>query len=136
MRRLPDDFIADLEPPLPPISPIRIRFVNPASAAVLRGGAPSANRSSTGWLRQGRSSTSAARTAICSYLEDYVRGLLARVVAPGGRLILGAYGSRTRNVPAFDVAAFMRAAGLAVAGQTTVGSVPEAQFAWTDAAAE
>jgi len=26
-----------------------------------------------------------------TYLEDYVRGLLARVVAPGGRLILGAY---------------------------------------------
>jgi len=71
-----------------------------------------------------------------TYLEDYVRGLLARVVAPGGRLILGAYGSRTRNLPAFDVAAFMRTVGLAVAGQTTVGSAPEAQFAWTDAAAE
>jgi SAM-dependent methyltransferase len=71
-----------------------------------------------------------------TYLVDYVRGLLARVVAPGGRLILGAYGSRTRNLPAFDVAAFMRTMGLAVVGETTVGSVPEAQFAWTDAAAE
>jgi len=71
-----------------------------------------------------------------TYLEDYVRGLLARVVAPAGRLILGAYGSRTRNLPAFDVGAFMRMVGLAVAGQTTVGSVPEAQFAWTDAPAE
>lgn len=71
-----------------------------------------------------------------SFLEEYLRGLLARVVAPGGRLIVGAYGSRTQNRPAFDVAGFMRMVGLAVAGQTTAGSVPEAQFAWTDAAAE
>jgi SAM-dependent methyltransferase len=71
-----------------------------------------------------------------AYLEDYIRGLLARVAAPGGRVILGAYGSRTRNLPAFDVAAVMQTMGLTVAGQTRVGSVPEAQFAWTDAATE
>ena len=69
-----------------------------------------------------------------TYLEDYVRRLLARVVAPGGRLILGAYGSRTRRLPAFDVAAFMRTAGIPVVGQRTVGSIPEAQFAWTQLA--
>lgn len=47
---------------------------------------------------------------------------------------IGAYGSRTRNLPAFDVAAFMRAAGINVAGETKAGSIPEAHFAWADAA--
>ena len=68
-----------------------------------------------------------------TFLADYVRALLARVIAPGGRLILGAYGSRSRNLPAFDVAAFLQAQGFTLAGQTAVGSIPEARFGWTDA---
>ena len=70
-----------------------------------------------------------------SYLADYIRRLAVHVAAPGGRVIVGAYGSRTQNLPAFDVAAFMQSAGIAVAGETSAGSVPEARFAWTDVAA-
>jgi trans-aconitate methyltransferase len=66
-----------------------------------------------------------------SYLADYMRQLLGNVVTPGGRLIVGAYGSRTRNEPSFDVASFMAENGFDVAGGVSVGSVPEARFAWT-----
>jgi len=65
-----------------------------------------------------------------THLADYIRQLLANVVAPSGRLIVGAYGSRTRNAPAFDVGDFMSQTGLEVAGSVSVGSVPEARFAW------
>jgi SAM-dependent methyltransferase len=67
-----------------------------------------------------------------THLADYLRQLLANVVAPGGRLIIGAYGSRTRNQPAFDVAEFIAQMQLEVAGSGSVGRVPEARFAWTD----
>jgi hypothetical protein len=67
-----------------------------------------------------------------THLADYMRHLLANVVAPGGRLIVGAYGSRTHNRPAFDVANFLTEAGLEVAGAVTVGVVPEARFAWSE----
>jgi SAM-dependent methyltransferase len=67
-----------------------------------------------------------------SYLADYVYQLLANVVAPEGRLIIGAYGSRTHRQPAFDVAKFMVETGLPVAGAVSVGNVPEARFAWTE----
>jgi len=48
-----------------------------------------------------------------SYLTEFVRRLLARLVAPGGRLILvrlGAYGSFSRNEQPFDVEMFLRSA--------------------------
>ena len=45
------------------------------------------------------------------YLADYVRRLLSRAVALGGRLIIGAYGSRSRGLPPFDVPGFLRSAG-------------------------
>jgi SAM-dependent methyltransferase len=67
-----------------------------------------------------------------TYLADYIRHLLSNAVAPGGRLIVGAYGSRTRNEPAFDVAQFIKSAGFEVAGPVSAGSVPEARFAWVD----
>jgi len=50
------------------------------------------------------------------YLTEYVRQLLGNVVAAGGRLIVGAYGSRTRHEPAFDVMGSMKNAGFSVAG--------------------
>ena len=67
------------------------------------------------------------------YLDAYVRRLLTDVVVPGGRLIIGAYGSRSRTLPPFDIAAFLQAHGLAVAGETTAGTPPIASFAWVDA---
>jgi hypothetical protein len=67
-----------------------------------------------------------------THLTDYIRHLVANVVASRGRLIVGAYGSRTRNQPAFDVAAFMATVGVEVEGAVEVGTVPEARFAWTE----
>lgn len=68
------------------------------------------------------------------YLAEYIRQLLGNVVGAGGRLIVGAYGSRTRHEPAFDVAEFMNRAGFRVAGSLSAGAVPEARFAWIEAA--
>jgi len=68
-----------------------------------------------------------------NYLTEYIRQLLGNVVAAGGRLIVGAYGSRTRHKPAFDVAEFMNRAGFRVAGSRAAGAIPEARFAWIEA---
>jgi SAM-dependent methyltransferase len=70
------------------------------------------------------------------YLAEYIRQLLGNVVAAGGRLVVGAYGSRTRHEAAFDVAEFMNRAGFSVAGSVSAGAVPEARFAWIEATAK
>jgi hypothetical protein len=67
------------------------------------------------------------------YLVEYAERLLQRAVAPGGRLILGAYGSRSRREDPFDIAGFLRTAGFAVAGAVTGGKPPVTAFAWVDA---
>lgn len=69
------------------------------------------------------------------YLPAHLHRLLARIVSPGGRLIVGDYGSRSRGFPARDVAAILQAAGLAVAGSATAGE-GIARFAWVDCAPE
>lgn len=56
------------------------------------------------------------------YLAEYVRRLLTRAVADGGRLIIGAYGSRSHQLPPFDVAAFLPTAGFTVAGTSQGGN--------------
>lgn len=66
------------------------------------------------------------------YLTEYAQRLLTRAVAPGGRLILGAYGSRSRQLAPFDVAAFLRSAGFVVAGAAQGGNPVQARFAWVD----
>jgi hypothetical protein len=68
-----------------------------------------------------------------SFLAEYVTRLLIHVAAPGGRVIVGAYGSRTKELPAFDVGAFLTKAGLPVSGGVTIGRLPEARFAWAEA---
>jgi len=65
-------------------------------------------------------------------LASYVQRLLERVVEPGGRLIVGAYGSRSRGTPPFDVAGSLAENGFAVAGRTTGGEPPIVAFAWVD----
>jgi len=65
-------------------------------------------------------------------LAPYVQRLLERVVEPGGRLIVGAYGSRSRGTPPLDIAEFLAEAGFAVVGRTTVGAPPIVAFAWVD----
>lgn len=66
------------------------------------------------------------------YLAEYVRRLLARAVAPDGRLIVGAYGSRSRQLAPPDVAALLRSAGFTVSGSSEGGSPTIARFAWID----
>ncbi len=65
-------------------------------------------------------------------LREYVEQLLNHLVEPGGRLIVGSYGSRSRGTPPLDVAAELASYGYAVAGQTMGGDPPLTAFAWLD----
>ena len=66
------------------------------------------------------------------FLEEYVHRLLVRTVAPGGRLIIGAYGSYSEKKPPFDTAAFLKSKGFDVAGTAQGGSPPITNFSWID----
>ncbi|HSJ84867.1 MAG TPA: class I SAM-dependent methyltransferase [Acidimicrobiia bacterium] len=57
---------------------------------------------------------------------------LAGWVAPGGRLIIGSYGSRSRGVEPVDVAFLLERCGYHVTGETLAGEPPISRFAWTD----
>jgi len=67
-------------------------------------------------------------------LALYVQRLLERVVEPAGRLIVGAYGSRSRGTQPFDIAGSLVKAGFHLAGETSAGEPPIVEFAWVDAA--
>jgi SAM-dependent methyltransferase len=67
------------------------------------------------------------------YLEEYAYRLLGRVVAAGGRLIMGAYGSRSRGERPFPIAESLRSIGLEVAGTSHGGVPPITEFAWVNA---
>jgi len=66
------------------------------------------------------------------YLPEYVRRVLHRMVAPGGRLILGAYGSRSRNTTPLDVGGFLKSLGYTAAGSATGGQPSVTSFAWVN----
>jgi SAM-dependent methyltransferase len=68
------------------------------------------------------------------YLPAHLPRLLERVVSPGGRLIIGDYGSHSRRSPARDVAAIVRSVGLTVAGTSEANSVHTTRFAWVERA--
>lgn len=68
------------------------------------------------------------------YLPAHLPRLMERVVSPGGRLIIGDYGSHSRRIPARDVAAILRSVGLTVAGTTEAGSAQRTRFAWVERA--
>jgi probable phosphoglycerate mutase len=65
------------------------------------------------------------------FLEPLVAKLRERALLPGGRLIVGAYGSESRRIVPFDVARFLEARGFEVVGRTHRGV---ARFAWIEAA--
>jgi len=67
------------------------------------------------------------------HFQAYVRGVLARCVAPGGRLIVGAYGSRSRNLPPVSVRRLLEGSGLTVLGEASGGSPVVVKFAWVAA---
>jgi hypothetical protein len=66
------------------------------------------------------------------YLGEYIRRLFDRAVADGGRLIVGAYGSRSRKEPPFDAGGFLASHGWKVIGRGTGGSPITSLFAWVD----
>jgi SAM-dependent methyltransferase len=55
---------------------------------------------------------------------------LHRWVEPGGRLIIGSYGSRSRDEPPVDVGRVMDDCGLSVSGSFAGGEGPLTRFAW------
>jgi SAM-dependent methyltransferase len=67
-----------------------------------------------------------------NYLPEFIRRLLVRSVAPGGRLILGAYGSLSRHEQPFDVEMFLRSVGYQVSGTAWGGAPPIARFSWVN----
>ena len=68
-----------------------------------------------------------------SAFGEFVEQLLSGAVAPGGRLILGAYGSRSRGEPPAPLEAMLADLGYVVAGSTAAGAPETARFAWIDA---
>ena len=65
-------------------------------------------------------------------LGEYVGRLLDGLVEPGGRLIVGSYGSRSRGTPALPLGEMLESYGYAVAGQASGGDPPLTAFAWVD----
>jgi len=66
------------------------------------------------------------------YLEEFVHHLFDHYVRPGGRLIVGSYGSRSRGTPPLDVAARLAELGFPPAGEARGGRDGVARFAWAD----
>ncbi len=65
-------------------------------------------------------------------LKPYCERITARLLVPGGRLIVGMYGSRSRNIPPIPLGYHLRSLGFEVAGETTGGDPPVTAFAWTN----
>ncbi|MEN6356375.1 MAG: class I SAM-dependent methyltransferase [Armatimonadota bacterium] len=65
------------------------------------------------------------------FIRDYLFRLLRHYVNPDGVLIVGAYGSYSKNQPAYNVAKALTDAGLIVAGQAACGELPVTHIAWT-----
>lgn len=65
-------------------------------------------------------------------LQEYVARLLDRLVEPGGRLIVGSYGSRSRGTPPLALGDVLATYGYAVSGEASGGDPPLTAFAWID----
>lgn len=63
-------------------------------------------------------------------LAEYVERLLERLVEPGGRLIVGSYGSRSRSTPPLPIGEMLATYGHTVAGRSWGGDPPITAFAW------
>ena len=66
------------------------------------------------------------------FLEEYLQRLLSRVVCTEGRLIIGAYGSRSQGTPPFNVEGFLESRGFSIVGTGEGGKPPITSFAWVD----
>ena len=65
-------------------------------------------------------------------LGAFAEQLMGQVVEPGGRLILGAYGSRSRRDPPAPIDVMLTDLSYEVAGSTRAGTPETARFAWID----
>jgi SAM-dependent methyltransferase len=70
------------------------------------------------------------------YFGSYVHHLLQAVVAPGGILIIGAYGSRSRAQRPAPVDCLLADLGLTVLGSASAGLPEAARFAWVRASSQ
>lgn len=66
------------------------------------------------------------------FLEEYVHRLSVRYVEDGGRLIIGAYGSRSKRAPPFDIEDLLKSSGFTIRGKTSGGNPPITSFVWID----
>jgi SAM-dependent methyltransferase len=66
------------------------------------------------------------------YLTEYIVKLLDQLVESNGRLIIGAYGSKSRNIPPFDIQRFLLDNKFTVTGASLGGDPPITEFAWID----
>ena len=64
------------------------------------------------------------------FLHRYIERLLQRYVEKSGTLIVGAYGSNSKNRPAFDVAKILNEAGFPITGSSSCGDLPVSRIAW------
>ena len=67
------------------------------------------------------------------YLAQGVCRLMEQVVASQGRLIIGAYGSKSDAIPPFGIGEFLESSGFTVSGSAEGGVEPITKFAWLDA---
>ena len=64
------------------------------------------------------------------YLGEYFRRLLDRAVAHRGKLIVGMYGSRSRNIPPINLGGRLARLGFDIQGTAYGGTPPLTSFAW------
>ena len=64
------------------------------------------------------------------FLGEYVSRLLARCVAPSGRLVIGAYSSRSKNELPLEVGAVLSEMGYEVEGVASAGEPVTTRLAW------
>ncbi len=64
------------------------------------------------------------------FLKDYITHLLSHYVKPNGTLIIGAYGSTSRQEPARDIEKDLRGCGFAVDGVVEEGDLPVVGIVW------
>jgi SAM-dependent methyltransferase len=63
-------------------------------------------------------------------LPEYIRRLVTRYVEMGGTLIIGVYGSYSKQEAARDIATDIATVGFRVAGSSSRGALPVARVAW------
>jgi hypothetical protein len=68
-----------------------------------------------------------------AFLRDYLVRVIKYYVEADGFLIVGAYGSTSKSVPAQDVTSLLRDFGFPVGGNAACGVLPVSHVAWAKA---